>query len=160
MWRNNISYSRIASNTSDPVPFNELFLIGGANTLRGYQFFSVGKRKRSQDAYDRAIAAGYDNDLAEQLAMRPFGGQQELFYNLEFQFPLVKEQGILGVVFYDIGQAEDSIEFSDFKSDVGFGFRWFSPIGPLRFEWGFPLDRNKELGEDNMQFQFAIGAPF
>ena len=160
VWRNNISYSRIASNTSDPVPFNELFLIGGANTLRGYQFFSVGKRKFSDDAYDRAKAAGLDEDLAQKLAMRPFGGQQELFYNLEFQFPLVKEQGILGVVFYDIGQAEDSIEFSEFKSDVGFGFRWFSPIGPLRFEWGFPLDRNKELGEDNMQFQFAIGAPF
>lgn len=160
VWRNNISYSRIESNTSDPVPFNELSLIGGANTLRGYQFFSVGRKKRSQDAYDRAISSGYPSDMAEMLAMRPFGGKQELYYNLEFQFPLVKEQGILGVVFYDIGQAEDTLEFSEFKSDVGFGFRWFSPIGPLRFEWGFPLDRNKELGEDNMQFQFAIGAPF
>ena len=71
--------------------FNELSLIGGANTLRGYQFFSVGRKKRSQDAYDRAISSGYPADMAEMLAMRPFGGKQELYYNLEFQFPLVKE---------------------------------------------------------------------
>lgn len=161
VWRNNVTYGAIDSNKSgQPVPFNELYLLGGANTLRGYQFFTVGKRKRSGDAFDRAIAEGKTTEEAETLAMRPFGGKQQLFYNLEFQFPLVKEQKIFGVVFYDVGQAEDNLTFDDFKSNVGFGFRWFSPIGPLRFEWGFPLNRNKELEEETMQFQFAIGTPF
>ena len=31
---------------------------------------------------------------------------------------------------------------------VGFGFRWQSPIGPLRFEWGIPLDRRREAPEN------------
>ena len=44
------------------------------------------------------------------------------------------------------------------KKDVGFGFRWFSPIGPLRFEWGFPI--NPVNNEGNVQFNFFIGPPF
>ena len=83
-----------------------------------------------------------------------------MFYNLEFQFPLITEAGIKGVVFYDVGEAEDQIELNDLRQDVGFGFRWFSPIGPLRFEWGFPLKRMPEYGENAVNFEFAIGAPF
>jgi outer membrane protein insertion porin family len=41
------------------------------------------------------------------------------------------------------------------RQSVGFGFRWFSPIGPLRFEWGIPLDR--QPGEDPLVFEFTIG---
>jgi outer membrane protein insertion porin family len=50
-----------------------------------------------------------------------------------------------------------------FKS-VGFGFRWFSPIGPLRFEWGIPLDRRKDQAgnyiDPAVDFQFTIGSFF
>ncbi|MCK5796251.1 MAG: BamA/TamA family outer membrane protein, partial [Deltaproteobacteria bacterium] len=37
----------------------------------------------------------------------------------------------------------------------GFGIRWFSPIGPLRFEWGLPFSPNP--GEDPIVFEFTIG---
>jgi outer membrane protein insertion porin family len=44
---------------------------------------------------------------------------------------------------------------------VGFGFRWFSPIGPLRFEWGFPLDPRHDVNgnriDQPVDFQFTIG---
>ncbi|MGE3459782.1 MAG: BamA/TamA family outer membrane protein, partial [Kofleriaceae bacterium] len=43
---------------------------------------------------------------------------------------------------------------------VGFGFRWFSPIGPLRFEWGIPLDAQRlpnGQSEDPLVFEFTIG---
>ena len=43
-------------------------------------------------------------------------------------------------------------DFSEFRQDVGFGFRWFSPIGPLRFEWGIPLTRRPE--DDRILFEF------
>ena len=51
---------------------------------------------------------------------------------------------------------------SSLYKSVGFGFRWFSPIGPLRFEWGFPLDRRKNpvtgvVEDDAVDFQFTIG---
>ncbi|RYZ76185.1 MAG: hypothetical protein EOP05_05750, partial [Proteobacteria bacterium] len=102
--------------------------------------------------------ADQGDDIAGKKALLPFGGTQQLYYNLELEFPLISEAGIKGVVFYDIGNAEDSIILSDLRSDIGFGFRWFSPIGPLRFEWGFPVDRQE--GDPAVNFQFAIGAPF
>lgn len=160
VWRNNINYGFISSNNSDPVPFNELFLLGGANSLRGYEWFQVGKRKRSKSAYDREFGSSGNAAEANRRAMQPFGGTQQFFYNLEFQFPLISEAKINGVVFYDIGDADDSLAFTRFRQDVGFGFRWYSPIGPLRFEWGFPLQRKADLEEEPVNFEFAIGAPF
>jgi outer membrane protein insertion porin family len=53
----------------------------------------------------------------------------------------------------------DSIVYGIRKS-VGFGFRWFSPIGPLRFEWGIPLDRQTRPDgtvEEPLVFEFTIG---
>lgn len=161
VWRNNLSYGFVSSNNPNKdVPFNELFLLGGANSLRGYRWFSVGRRKLSSRIRDQLIGEGYSQDEAINQAMRPFGGTQQLFYNMEFQFPLIREAGILGVAFYDIGDADNSIVVSQLRQDVGFGFRWFSPIGPLRFEWGFPLQRKAEYDEDAVNFEFAIGAPF
>ena len=53
------------------------------------------------------------------------------------------------------------LALSLYKS-VGFGFRWFSPIGPLRFEWGIPLDRRRDRStgayiDQALDFQFTIG---
>lgn len=161
VWRNNLNYSFISSNVSGkPVPFNELFLLGGANSLRGYDWFSIGKRKRSKRAYDIAKGGNASNEEAERLAQRPFGGTQEFFYNMEMQFPMISEAKINGVIFYDVGDADDSLAMARLRQDYGFGFRWFSPIGPLRFEWGFPIQRRAELNEDAVNFEFAIGSPF
>lgn len=161
VWRNNLNYGFISSNDNSPPPFNELFLLGGANSLRGYEWFTVGRRKRSKKAFDEAFGSNGGNSIeAEKAALRPFGGTQQLFYNLEMQFPMITEAGIKGVIFYDIGAADDSLDLQDFRQDVGFGFRWFSPIGPLRFEWGFPLQRREDFDEAPVNFEFAIGAPF
>lgn len=160
VWRNNLNYGIISSNDSDKdVPFNQLYLLGGANSLRGYDWFSVGKRKFSTVAFQEN-SGETDPEKRNKLSLKPFGGKQQLFYNLEFQFPLIDEAGVKGVVFYDIGYADDSLSLSDFRSNMGFGFRWFSPIGPLRFEWGFPFDRDPDLGERSVNFEFAIGSPF
>jgi outer membrane protein insertion porin family len=161
IFRNNLTYGFIRSNVDGrEPPFNELFLLGGANSLRGYNWFSIAKRKRSKKVFDDLIARGFPTATAENRALRPFGGKEQLFYQAEFEFPLITEAGIKGVVFYDIGNADDVLALSQYRSNVGFGFRWFSPIGPLRFEWGFPLDRKPELEEPAVVFQFAIGAPF
>ena len=140
--RNNLSYGYVAPlDPNGEPPFNELFLLGGANTLRGYQWFSVGKTKRD--------ALGVD---------RPFGGRSQVVFNTELEFPLIQEAGLRGAIFYDAGQAEDIVSMDAFRSNVGFGFRWFSPIGPLRFEWGFPIARRQN--DVPVNFEFAIGSPF
>jgi outer membrane protein insertion porin family len=157
VWRNNLSYGFISPNqTGKDVPFNQLFLLGGPYSLRGFDSFSVGKRKFSNRRFQELIS---DPD-ARELAMRPFGGTQQLFYNLEFQFPLINEAGVKGVVFYDVGYADDDLSLSEFRSNWGFGIRWFSPIGPLRFEFGIPFNRQEVYGERAVNFQFAIGPSF
>ncbi len=182
-FRNNLTYGIISPHiASQDVPFNELFLLGGANTLRGYNWYRVGKRKKSETIKDRELctdaggtftASGVQGGgscsvaqassptqvaQAVQDSNQPYGGRQELYYNTEIEFPLISEAGIKGVVFYDIGEADDGVNLRDLQADYGFGFRWFSPIGPLRFEWGFPL--NKVPGDSDVNFQFAIGTPF
>lgn len=160
VWRNNLNYAYItAHEQGKEPPFNELFLLGGPYSLRGYNFYRVGKSRFSQQAYTNLINRGVDPERATRLSNIPFGGKQQLIYQTEFEFPLIAEVGIKGVTFFDIGQAEDQISGDNFYSDVGFGFRWFSPIGPLRFEWGFPL-KKLDSSDDPVVFEFSIGSPF
>lgn len=161
VWRNNLSYSFVGSHDKgvDP-PFNELFLLGGPYSLRGYRFFRVGKTLYSEKTFlDPDLCPGKVGEERTRCATKPFGGKQQLLYQTELEFPLIAEANIKGVTFFDVGQAEDDLSSSQFYSDVGFGFRWLSPIGPLRFEWGFPLKKS-EASPDAVVFDFSIGSPF
>ncbi len=167
VWRNNFNYSAIDSTIGggDP-PFNELFLLGGPYTLRGYDFMRVGKTRLSGATFNRlrAIKPGatvpeFSEEKATILATKPVGGRRQLLYQMEIEFPLINEAQIKGVTFYDVGQAEDDIKPGNFYSDIGFGIRWFSPLGPLRFEWGFPMRYSDQSPNSNV-FQFSIGSPF
>ena len=102
------------------------------------------------------------------------------FQNLELEFPIIEKVGIRGVVFTDAGNAWNleeqllqdrrrgiavrrrpapastgSTAWRTLRTSWGFGIRWFSPLGPLRFEWGFPF---KPLPyEESSVFEFTIG---
>lgn len=156
VWRNNFVYGWIGA--SGDVPVNELYRLGGPNTVRGYDFFSIAQREFSNNAYNSAISTG--QLYPSEWALIPFGGTQQLYYNLEFEWALVKEAGIRGVVFFDAGAASDSINFGEFKTSWGLGVRWNSPMGPLRFEWGFPINPNEKIGEGGEDFQFSIMQAF
>ncbi len=162
VWRNSMSYGIIGSNdSSQPPPFNELFLLGGPYSLRGFRYGHVGKMKFSNTIYRNLTTAPNSTSpqSATDQAMRFVGGLQQAIYQTELQFPFIREADIYTVVFFDIGQADDTLTSTALYSDYGFGLRWFSPIGPLRFEWGFPLNRNP-LYHENGVFEFSIGTPF
>jgi len=94
------------------------------------------------------------------------GGNKQVIFNFELEFPIFEKAGIKGVVFYDTGNAFAANQpwfhdnqyplFLGLYHSVGFGFRWFSPIGPLRFEWGFPLYRRPGIDQPVL-FEFTIG---
>lgn len=162
VWRNNLSFANIVSHDGKKnPPFNELYLLGGPYSLRGYRFFRIGKQVFSNKLYsDADVIAKYPNpEDRRRYATRPFGGTAQGLYQMEFEFPLIAEAGIKGVTFYDLGGADDGLRSTQLFDDVGFGFRWFSPIGPLRFEWGFPM-RPTDASPDSVVFEFSIGAPF
>lgn len=162
VFRNNVTYGILSQVGDKEIPFTEYYRLGGPNNLRGFGFRNVGKRQFSQKYFEYLTRSGSTTpaDLARNLANVVVGGKQQLYYMTELEFPLAKEANMRGVIFYDIGQAEDDLTGSNFRSDFGFGIRWFSPMGPLRFEFGFPLDRRAEFQEKSNNFQFAVGSPF
>jgi outer membrane protein insertion porin family len=131
------------------VPLFERFFVGGIFTVRGFERNSIGERLY--------ITSSPDGDLAPIT----IGGIKELILNAEIEFPIFKEVGIRGVVFLDAGNAwggDETFDPFDLRTSAGFGFRWNSPVGPLRFEWGFPLA--PRAGEDSSVFEFTIGNSF
>ncbi|WP_242346171.1 outer membrane protein assembly factor BamA [Anaeromyxobacter terrae] len=142
------------------VPISERYFVGGINSVRGYRYLSISPVEYVPTWLDPSARRG----------ALYVGGDKQAVLNIELEFPLFKAVGVRGVLFSDFGNAFPAGKFSDpavplslYKS-VGFGFRWQSPIGPLRFEWGIPLDRRREAPENGgayidqaLDFQFTIG---
>jgi len=104
------------------------------------------------------VATGWSRDPCSALDRLTIGGNKELIFNADIEFPIFTPAGIRGVIFFDAGNAfddDENINILSLRTAVGFGIRWWSPIGPLRFEWGFPLHRYD--GEDAYVFEFNIG---
>jgi outer membrane protein insertion porin family len=142
-----------------PVPISEKFFVGGINSVRGYRYLSIAP---DLDVPLRNDPASINTPLA-------IGGDKQAVLNTELEFPLLPAVGVRGVLFADLGNAfaeghftDPNVSLSLYKS-VGFGFRWFSPIGPLRFEWGIPIDRRRAPPpatgylDQPLDFQFTIG---
>ncbi len=128
------------------LPVNEKFYVGGIYTVRGFDY----GRASTPSTISGDLVTG---DL--------LGADKELIINIEYIIPLVKEARINGVLFYDAGSGfgkDDSITLSDLRTSVGGGFRWLSPIGPLRLEWGYNLDPRP--GERQGIWEFSIGTLF
>ncbi|GAB4265989.1 MAG: outer membrane protein assembly factor BamA [Deferrisomatales bacterium] len=131
-----IGYIRSLGNE---IPVYERYYLGGITSLRGFETRSIGPEE--------------EGDV--------IGGTKELLFNVEYVFPLIREAKVKGVVFYDAGNAwgqGDRYFEGGLRQDAGAGIRWFSPMGPLRLEWGYVLDRKE--GEAPSQWQFMIGGFF
>jgi outer membrane protein insertion porin family len=144
-------------DTDHVVPISENYYAGGINSIRGYRMLSISPT---------VLVPAYPLDPLSPLTPIATGGNKQAILNLELEFPLVQAANIKGVVFADAGNVfaagsweDPSVPYSLYKS-VGFGFRWFSPMGPLRFEWGFPLNRRTSGNvyiDQPVDFQFTIG---
>ncbi|HSA59824.1 MAG TPA: outer membrane protein assembly factor BamA [bacterium] len=145
----NMTIAQISSLNSLPVPLFERFFMGGVNSLRGYTLRSVGPSVQIPNS-----VAGGDNRFV-------YGGNKMVQFNFELEFPIYEPAGFRMVTFVDAGNsfAEDqNFALNRLRSDFGFGLRWNSPLGPLRFEWGIPFGRDP--GEDPIVFNFTIGSFF
>lgn len=139
------------------IPLDERFMLGGINTMRGFRTREVGPRTRRIDTTVDPVTGKTTttNDGWEYP-----GGDKDAYLNLEYIFPLAKDLGLKGVLFFDTGNVWASNEnyFSTMRYSVGAGIRWVSPLGPLRFEWGYNLD--PLTSEPHSQLQFSIGQFF
>jgi outer membrane translocation and assembly module TamA len=90
---------------------------------------------------------------------KPTGGNAMILINGELRFRLLKRMGI--VLFVDGGNVwveYPDIQLSDFKYSTGAGIRFNTPVGPLRLDWGYKL--NRELGESPSELHFTLGHAF
>ena len=134
-----LSAGQVFENEPDKLPDYEKFYLGGINSLRGFPARTVAVPVSGKDDY--------------------VGGEIMWYSNIEYHFPLVKEGGLRGLVFYDVGNVYDTEwDLSDIRQDVGIGFRWLSPMGPLRLEWAYVIDPRP--GDDKSNWEFSIGGSF
>lgn len=127
---------------SDIVPIFDRFFAGGAATIRGYDERQVGP--------------------LDSLSGEPVGGDALLVGNLEYVYPLINF--LKAAVFYDIGNVwakKNDIGAGGFVSSVGMGFRIKTPIGPIRLDYGVPLDKLPgEESRGNGKVHFSAGSTF
>lgn len=123
------------------LPDYERFYLGGMNSVRGFDF---------QDIY--AVDENGDE----------IGGDKFVQFNFEILIPLSKKLGLVGVLFYDTGNVygeNESVDLSILRESVGYGIRWYSPVGPIRLEYGYILDP-KEGEKSGGRWEFTMGAAF
>jgi outer membrane protein insertion porin family len=131
----------VTENPGGKLPDYERYYLGGINSMRGFEW--------------RGIYA-LDEEGNE------IGGDKLVQFNVEYRIPLLPEQGIVGVLFYDMGDVynnDESIDLGNLKQSAGFGFRWYSPLGPIRIEYGRILDAG-EIDETGGRWEFTMGAAF
>jgi len=148
----NLVWGQITAPTGQNVPLFERFFVGGIFNIRGFQRNTLGP----------AIGVPSSGDPAAILSPFNIGGTRQLYLNNEFELPLLKAPvNLRGLLFFDIGNAfgeNQDLSIQNMRMSFGWGIRWFSPVGPLRFEWGIPLD--PQPGEDPLVFAFTIGNSF
>jgi outer membrane protein insertion porin family len=130
----------IRSFGGSSVPVYERFFVGGINSVRGFKYGEAGPLDPSTE------------DV--------IGALNQLFFNAEWIFPVFPKAGLNGVVFFDYGKGFDNSSdfFSILRPAAGFGIRWNSPLGPIRLELGFNL--NRKSGERSSVFDFSMGRAF
>jgi outer membrane protein insertion porin family len=155
VFKSNVKVSYLGAN--QPMP-QEHYFAGGIYTLRGYGLRSIGPTVRVPQAFTP------DSPMITQ----NIGGNKQLIANFEIEVPLIASARVNGVVFYDAGnvwaRTDPWLEGLDqgfpfgLMHSVGYGIRWQSPMGPLRFEIGYPLTPRAQ--DQESQFEFTIGSAF
>jgi len=127
---------------SEEIPIYERFFAGGAYTIRGYEERKIGP--------------------IDTATKDPLGGESMLIGNIEYTYPLY--DFLKAAVFFDTGNVWkrfSDIGIGGFKSSFGLGARIKTPIGPIRLDYGIPL--NKAPGEEDKssgKFHFSVSHGF
>jgi len=130
----------------DPLPFWKYYYAGGVGSVRGYKPGSIGPQ---------------DIETEDRL-----GGSRRFVGNAEFLFPMPgsgQDKSVRLGAFFDAGRiwggqttafaGDDGMRYS-----VGLSLAWTSPLGPLKFSLGQPI--NKKDGDDVQRLQFQMGTMF
>ena len=122
---------------SDLVPDDQLFFLGGIGSVRGFA----------------------ENLLRFDSEENPVGGKTAMVGSLEARIDLGLNWEL--TTFFDVGSVQDALVDAGadrFRSSIGIGLRYITPIGPMGFLYGHKL--NREDGESSGRFHLSIGYSF
>lgn len=126
-------------DNSSFVPVYDRIYLGGANDLRGFDFRDVGPK---------------------DIFGEPVGGKTMARLTVEMTFPIIER--IRGAVFYDGGFLQSgAYDFSTrgYNDNVGIGLRLDLPIGPIRIDYGYPINTDR-WNNSSGKFNFNVGYQF
>ncbi|WP_258548881.1 autotransporter assembly complex protein TamA [Thalassospira lucentensis] len=120
------------------LPSNKRFYSGGGGSIRGYEYQKVGPLADDGD---------------------PVGGRSVLEVGFEFRARITESFGI--VPFIEGGNVYESNNPDDISLlwATGLGFRYYTAVGPLRFDVAVPLDKRENV-DDDYQFYISLGQAF
>lgn len=135
-----ITFGTILGGTRHAIPPSERFYAGSENLLRGYHYLTVSPLNK-------------DNH-------KPTGGKSMFINSTELRYRHSETIGFVG--FYEIGNVYESYTPNlkeKMLQSAGLGIRYYTPVGPLRADIAFPLNRRKHL-DSAFQFYISIGQAF
>ena len=130
-----IGYADAFGNT-DRLPIDYRFYVGGDTTVRGFSWGEAGPKDKDGD---------------------PEGANRELIFNFELGYDVTRIMRLIG--FVDIGGGWwDKYKLGDMRKSAGIGLRVLTPMGPIRLDLGWKLDRR--TGESSSEWHFGMGSYF
>lgn len=141
MLHGEIGYMTSDGDNGRGLPVYEKYMIGGINSVRGYDWYDISPK--------------------DPVTGETIGGEKMMVFNVEMAMPILREEGLYAVAFYDMGNVwskDQDYSFSDIRKSYGAGLRYLSPMGPFRVEYGRPID--PKPGESSGQWEFTMGSMF
>ena len=126
-----LELGQVWAKDSDEVPSSQLFRAGGSNSVRGYDYQSLG-------------LPGADGAVV--------GGRVVATATLEYQIPVARDWAI--ALFHDAGNAAQSWQSFKLEQSNGIGLRWFSPVAPLS------MDIAKAEKDGKFRWNMSLGLAF
>lgn len=145
------SFGATYAGDFDKLPPELRFFAGGDRSIRGYAFQTVGPPLPP----DLVPVAQARCDARPKTSCKDFiiGGKNLLVASAEYEYYFKPNWGI--ATFVDTGDAFTSFDSYEQKTGVGFGLRWRSPVGMIRGDLGFPL--NKDKNTSVVELHIVIG---
>jgi len=142
VWWNNIIMVKgmaglVVKGDGGKLPIYEKFMLGGEGSVRGYDSLSISPK---------------DTATGESI-----GGDRMWLGNLEYRIPILEDKGVLGLLFFDVGNAYNREKGWRLgaKRSFGFGIKWRASMTmPISLTYAIKLD--KEKGEDAGEFEFNM----
>jgi outer membrane protein insertion porin family len=138
------------------VPLSERFFTGGPDSLRGFPINGAGPQRPVP------VCSNPNDPTTCTLISVADGGRMLAVINSEARFPIKLIDNLGGVVFYDGGNVYSAVSASQFTSNytnnIGFGFRYFTKVGPIRVDIGRNL--NPVPGVKATQYFVTLGQSF